>query len=424
MDRREPHHAGGTTMKKASNGRGSIYFREDRGLYVAQVDMGFVNGKRSRRRVYGKTKREVSDKLAQLQVAQQGGLLPTGDLRMTTGAYLEWWLAQRPQNHTTHGYARWARNHIIPAIGRIPLSKLEATDIDAMLNRLRRELGDQSRKHCRSVLTNALAYAERKNRIPRNVAKLSEEVSVKDYKPIFLDIEQANAFLDAAKDSPLEALYICAIYLGMRQGELLGMLWHNIDLRAGKISILTQLQREAGQPTDEGLVINQHPKWGSERTVGIPTELGAIVLTALREHRRRQVQAQISAGTDWTRTMPLLGDDGKVHRVDNDLVFTTSLGRPISGTHLSNGDFRRVCIAAGIAFGTRGRKGLRFHDLRHSAATIMLAAGVPERVVMEILGHSTTAMIKKYQHVLPGLTVAAAAKMQTIMGRDAMKGAR
>lgn len=102
--------------------------------------------------------------------------------------------------------------------------------------------------------------------------------------------------------------------------------------------------------------------------------------------------------------------------VDNDLVFTTRDGRPIAGSYIA-GPFREVCRKAGIAYSTREQNGLRFHDLRHSAATILLAAGVPERVVMEILGHSTLAMVKCYQHVLPGLTVAAAERMDRVMGR-------
>jgi len=103
--------------------------------------------------------------------------------------------------------------------------------------------------------------------------------------------------------------------------------------------------------------------------------------------------------------------------VDNDLVFTTRDGRPIAGSYIDAGPFREVCRKAGITFSTREQRGLRFHDLRHSAATILLAAGVPERVVMEILGHSTLAMVKRYQHVLPGLTVAAAERMDRVMGR-------
>lgn len=114
--------------------------------------------------------------------------------------------------------------------------------------------------------------------------------------------------------------------------------------------------------------------------------------------------------------MPLKTERG-IKLVENDLIFTTGGGRPLSGAYLDAGPFREICRTAGIAYSTREDKGLRFHDLRHSAATILLSAGVPERVVMEILGHSTLAMVKRYQHVLPGLTVAAAERMDRVMGR-------
>ncbi len=165
-------------------------------------------------------------------------------------------------------------------------------------------------------------------------------------------------------------------------------------------------------------MINERPKWGSDRTIGVPPET-SFVLEALRAHRQRQRVERIAAGPQgWVQTMPLKTDKG-IKQVDNDLVFTTLGGRPLSGSYLDSGPFREVCAKAGIAYSTRDEKGLRLHDLRHSAATILLAAGVPERVVTEILGHSTTAMITRYQHVLPGLTIAAAERMDKVMGRRA-----
>ncbi len=400
---------------KRSNGQGSIYFQKSRGLYAAAVDQGFVNGKRRRKIVFGKTMREVAEKLPHLQVAKQAGMLPMRK-GQKTGAYLAWWVAQRPANRTTRGYAQIIDNHIAPALGRIPLEKLAATDIDTMLNALRGELSETTRHHIRAVLSVALAYAERKNLVPRNVARLAEPISMPTYKGVYLDVAQANALLDAAKGHRLEAIFQLAVYLGMRQGEVLGLLWKNIDFERGAIRIFSQLQSEPGRPRGESLVVNERPKWGSDRTIGVPAET-SFVLEALRVHRQRQRLERIAAGAGgWTATMPLKGDRG-ITLVDNDLVFTTQAGRPVAGSYIDAGPFREVCRKAGIAYSTREQKGLRFHDLRHSAATILLAAGVPERVVMEILGHSTLAMVKRYQHVLPGLTVAAAERMDRVMGR-------
>ena len=281
-----------------------------------------------------------------------------------------------------------------------------------------RELGvsDTTRHHIRAVLSVALAYAERKNLVPRNVARLAEPISMPSYKGVYLDVAQANALLDAAKGHRLEAIFQLAVYLGMRQGEILGLLWKNVDFERGTIRIFSQLQAEPGQTRGAGLVVNERPKWGSDRTIGVPPET-SFVLEALRAHRQRQRLERIAAGVGgWSATMPLKSERG-IKLVDNDLVFTTQAGRPLSGSYLDAGPFREVCRKAGITYSTREEKGLRFHDLRHSAATILLAAGVPERVVMEILGHSTLAMVKRYQHVLPGLTVAAAERMDRVMGR-------
>jgi len=400
---------------RRSNGEGSIYFQKSRGLYAAAVDQGYVLGKRRRAIVFGKTRREVVDKLAALQVANQTGTLPTGK-KQKTAEYLRWWIAQRPANRTTRGYRQIIDNHIAPALGRIPLHKLSAAQIDAMLNALRPRLSDTTRHHICAVLAVALAYAERKNLVARNVAKLAEPITLPTYKAVYLNIEEANALLDAAKGHRLEAIFQLAVYLGMRQGELLGLLWRNVDLERGTVRIFTQLQAEPDQPVAEGLVVNERPKWGSDRTIGVPPET-SFVLEALRAHRARQRIERVAAGPGgWIQTMPLKTDKG-IKKVENDLVFTTLGGRPLSGSYLDSGPFREICTKARIRFSTHDEKGLRFHDLRHSAATILLAAGVPERVVMEILGHSTMAMVKRYQHVLPGLTIAAAERMDKVMGR-------
>jgi len=402
------------TPVRRRRGEGSIYFQRSRGLYAAAVDQGYVNGRRSRKIVFGKTVREVAEKLPHLQVARQGGTLPRGRSQKL-GPYLAWWIAQRPPNRTTRGYRQIIDNHIAPALGRIPLDKLAATHIDAMLNVLRGRLSDTTRHHIRAVLSVALAYAERKGLVARNVARLAEPIAMPSYKGMYLDVAQANAFLDAAKGHRLEALFTLAVYLGMRQGELLGLRWKDVDFERGTIRVFGQLQAEPGRPRGEGLVVNDRPKWGSDRTIGLPRET-SFVLEVLRAHRQRQRLERVAAGAGWSATVPLKTERG-IQLVDNDLVFTTTTGRPLSGSYIDEGPFREVCRKAGIAYSTREHRGLRFHDLRHSAATILLAAGVPERVVMEILGHSTLAMVKRYQHVLPGLTVAAAERMDRVMGR-------
>lgn len=146
------------------------------------------------------------------------------------GAYLKWWIAQRPANRTSRGYAQIIENHITPVLGRITLDKLSPTHIDGMLNALRGELSDTTRHHIRAVLSVSLAYAERKNLVARNVARLAEPITMSTYKSVYLDVAQASALLDAAKGHRLEALFTLAVYLGMRQGELLGLRWKDAHL--------------------------------------------------------------------------------------------------------------------------------------------------------------------------------------------------
>lgn len=144
-------------------------------------------------------------------------------------------------------------------------------------------------------------------------------------------------------------------------------------------------------------MIKREPKWGSKRTVVMPE----ATVRALRAHKVRQNEERLRAGTAW---------------VDRGLVFTTTTGTPVSATNLLKRSFHRICERAGIPYGTRTRRGLRFHDLRHSAATLLLAQGVSQRAVMEILGHSTLRMTQRYMHVVPQLLEEAAAAMDRVLG--------
>jgi len=339
---------------RRTRGQGSIYFQRSRGLYAAAVDQGYLNGKRHRKIVFGKTIREVSEKLPHLQVAQQTGMLPRGKSQKLA-AYLAWWIAQRPRNRTTRGYRQIIDTHITPALGQTALDKLRASDIDAMLGALRGRLSDTTRHHIRALLSVSLAYAERKGLVPRNVARLAEPIAMPTYKGVYLDIAQANAFLDAARGHRLEALFTLAVYLGMRQGELLGLRWKDVDLEGGAIRVFGQLQAEPGRPKGEGLVVNDRPKWGSDRTIGLPRET-SFVLEALRAHRQRQRLERVAAGAGWSATVPLKTERG-IQLVENDLVFTTMTGRPLAASHVDAHAFREVCRKAGIAYSTRERKG-------------------------------------------------------------------
>lgn len=238
----------------------------------------------------------------------------------------------------------------------------------------------------RAVLRNALGRAVRWGMISRNVAELVDPPRVPEYEARFLTIAEARAFLEAARGDRLEALYSVALALGLRQGEALGLRWADIDLDARALHVTHALVRVPGG----GLQLLEPKTKRSRRGLALPE----AVVRALRAHRARQLEERLASGAAWQ---------------DLGLVFTTYDGRPLQATHVLTGSFHRIREKAGI-----GR--LRFHDLRHSAATLLLAQGVPQRVVMEQLGHSTLAMTQRYTHVVPQLMNDAAAAMDRALG--------
>jgi integrase len=223
--------------------------------------------------------------------------------------------------------------------------------------------------------------------IERNPVELTDSIRVAQYEATFLDAEQARALLAAAAGDRLEALYAVACALGLRQGEALGLRWSDVDLEGRALTVRATLQRQKGA----GLVLAEPKTKRSKRSLHLPD----VALRALRAHRVRQTEERFRARELWR---------------DNDLVFTTLEGRPLSASHVIASSFRPIVRAAGLP----GR--LRFHDLRHSAATLLLAQGVPQRVVMEQLGHSTLATTTRYMHVVPQLKTDAAAAMDRALG--------
>jgi integrase len=277
--------------------------------------------------------------------------------------------------------------HLAPALGRIPLVKLTAEHVNDLIQaKLRAGLSPRSVHHIRAVLRNGFGRAEKWGLVSRIVAALADPPRVPEYGARFLTLDEARAFLAAARGDRLEALYSVALSVGLREGEALGLRWSEVDLEARTLRVTHALERVPGR----GLQLVEPKTKSSRRALVLPD----IVVRQLRAHRARQLQERIGADA--------LGQD-------LDLVFTTYEGRPLQATHVLAGRFRRIREAAGIG-------PLRFHDLRHSAATLLLAQGVPQRVVMEQFGHSTLAMTQKYTHVLLQLMNDAASAMDRALG--------
>jgi integrase len=270
-------------------------------------------------------------------------------------------------------------------IGRRKLSKLSALDVQTLYrDRLDSGLSPSTVNKIHTVLHKALAQAVRWSLIPRNPtdAVKAPRPTPEEMHP--LSAAESRTLLDAAKGDRLEALYVLALTTGMRRGELLGLKWSDVDLENATVSIRRTLTR-----TDNGkrVALGEPKTKKSRRTICLTPQ----AVEALRSHLERQL-GQIEASGD------LYDDQG--------LVFTTEVGTPINPSNLRQRSLAPLLKKAGLSH-------IRFHDLRHTCATLLLSKGVHPKFVQELLGHATIAItLDTYSHVLPGMGDQTAAAME------------
>ncbi len=376
-------------MTKRGHNEGTIFQRQD-GRWVATVNLGYDGGRRVRKSFYGRTRADVKDLLAKGLRDHQLGLPVARDERLTVQTFLDRWLRDsvEPSNRarTAQGYGVIVRRHLIPALGRIPLAKLAPGQVQALLNAKGAEgLSAQSIRNIHAVLRRALNQAHRWGLIPRNPATLVDVPRATAFEAPTITPEQARAILAAVQGDRLEALVTLTLATGLRQGEALALRWSDVDLDAGSLTVRRTLQRLRGE------VRFDEPKTArSRRTVALPPTVAAT----LRAHRIRQVEERLWAGSRWQ---------------EHGLIFTSSIGTPMMGGDVTK-RFQALLSAAELPR-------LRFHDLRHGCASLLLAQGVHPRVVMEQLGHSTIALtMNVYSHVIPALQRDAADRMDAMLG--------
>jgi integrase len=370
------------------NGEGSVYQRSD-GRWIGALTVGYsADGRQRRKTVSGRTANETRVKLEKLRREQDDGL-PAPDGRMTVEQLLRRWLEDVQRHRVTplvyQNYLAVAEQHWIPAIGNKKVLKLKTVDVDRVLSeKTDAGLSAWTVRRVRSVLVQALDQGVRWECNTRNVAAATRGPKLKRLEGRTLSQEQARVLLDSLKGHRFEALYVTALALGLRRGEVLGLKWSDLDLDAGTVTILRSLKRVGGK-----LVLDDVKTPTSRRALNLP----AVVVTALRAHKARQSADRLMVGAAWHPT---------------DLVFTTQIGTPIEPRNL-NRDFDSVTKKAGI-----GHWGP--HELRHSAASLMLAAGVSLKVVSEVLGHSTIRLTADtYGHVLQPQRQAAAETMSRVL---------
>jgi integrase len=375
------------STRRRGNGEGSIYQRRD-GRWCATINIGYnAAGKRRRKSIYGVTKREVQEELTRLQSRRlEGRLADPG--RQTVGQYLDYWLenASKPNTRaTTYGsYERTIRKHIKPRIGGVALAKLSPVHIQQLYSTLATEgMGDSMRQLVYAILHKALDHALKMGLVARNVCDAVERPRLNRPEIRPLGPEQAKALLTAAAGDRLEALYVLALTTGMRLGELFALEWSNVDLQAGYLTVRYTLMELNGK------VQLSEPKTPRSRR---KIELPKLAVDALWQHKRK--------------ALALGRTDG--------FVFRTVNGFPIRRGWFYQEEYKPLLERAGLPRATR------FHDLRHTAATLLLAAGENPKVVQELLGHSNIAMtLGTYSHILPTMQRQAVDKLGAMLSTAA-----
>lgn len=271
----------------------------------------------------------------------------------------------------------------MPNIGSIRLTRLGPQHLQELYaKKLAEGLSPTTVRHLHAVLHHALSQALRWGLLIRNVAQV---VSPPRYRvPEFRSLtpDQARQFLENVKDDCLEALYVLALTSGMRQGELLALCWRDVDLEQGAIHVRATLQRN-------GAVAEPKTRKGRRQI-----DLTPIAMDAFRRHRVRQWQEEVTAGPTW---------------MGLDLVFCNVVGGHLNPSNLRNRSFAPLLKRAGLP-------PMRFHDLRHSAATLLLSLATNPKVVQELLGHSQIGItMDVYSHVLPTLQQEAMANLNRLL---------
>jgi integrase len=362
--------------KKNGNGEGGISRHKKSGLYMARYTVQTPTGPK-RKTLYGKTRREVDEKLTKAKANRDDGLVFDAD-NLTVGRYLERWLTDSVRDTvkatTYESYERIIRVHVVPTLGRVKLDKLNPLHLQSLYReKLDSGLSTRTVQYVHVVVHRALKQAVRWGLVLRNVSEAVDPPRThrKEMRPLTPD--QARTFLEAAQGDRLGALYVLALHCGLRQGELFGLRWGDVDLEAGVLRVNRTLSR-----TKDGPVFTIPKTSKSRRTVQLTN--GAI--EALKRHSERQAEEMVRADTLYA---------------DQSLVFASEIGSPLNRHNVNGRSFKPLLVRAGLP-------DIRFHDLRHTCATLLLGKGVHPKFVQELLGHTTIAItLDTYSHVLPGM---------------------
>lgn len=365
---------------RRASGEGSVYRRAD-GRWCGQYVVESADGSTKRRYVYGKTKGEASARLREAMAARDAGISHEG-ANLALGEYLDRWLEgirDTVRDGTYKQYEQCVRLHLKPTLGGVRLGKLDALRLQA-LYRAKLDAGLSARRvrYVHVTVHKALKDAVRWRLVPHNAAAAATPPRVVRPEISPLDREQVGALLRAAEADPLEALYVVAVTTGMRIGEIFGLKWRDLDLDLADGTLRVRRTVFSG-------AVNPPKTASGRRTI----RLSGLALDALKRHGERRSERRGREG-DW--------------------VFASAAGTSIDICNFHKASWKPLLRRAGLPHA-------RVHDLRHTAATLLLGRGVPVKVVSEMLGHadvSTTLSI--YAHMLPDMQGATARAMDLMLG--------
>jgi len=356
---------------RRGHGEGSIYQRKD-GRWVGMLELErHPDGRRNRRTIYGKTQAEVIDSIATEKRKLKLGL----DLkpqRFTVAAQLDDWLstASPKKSVNTISVYRWAIGHLNSGLGRERLDKLTPSTVTRFFNqKIEDGLAPASVNRLRSVLNQALRQAEIDGIVGRNVATLTDAVPQGYTTSRSMTESEAKSLLSATTNHRLGALFLVELTMGLRPGEAAGLTWAKVDLDTAVLHVRYSMKNNAGK-----LELGEVKTRRSLRSLSIPT----LTLESLIRRRQQQRIERLAAGPAWH---------------GNDLVFCTAVGAPLDPSNLRR-TLDKVAAQAGLGHWTP-------RELRHSAVSLMSAAGVLIEAISDQVGHETTRTTQSvYRHIL------------------------
>lgn len=362
-------------------------FRRKDGLYQLDVQLGRGSrGHRVRRSLYGASADEVTAKREELLRRRAIGLGPV-DERLTVATYLAAWadglVGVRPR--TIESYRHTVDRHLIPNLGTMSLLELRATDIRRAVRAIAERTGLRTAAYAVTVLRLALGVAVRDRLLERNEAAGVRQPTADLPEREVLDAGAARQLLAAVAGDRLEAMYVVALTTGMRRGEILGLRWHDVDMATGIAKVTVQLMYRPGDAYE----LTPPKTKRSRRVVRLP----AMAIVALAEHRRRQRLERLAAGPDWRMS---------------DLLFTTAKGGPLAGSTVVHALHRHLAAA--------GLPRQRFHDLRHTAATL-LAPKLSRAELLALFGWAEGSTPARYTHA-SSVSQRAADAMDELLGPE------